>query len=175
MVDSVGAREPLTLLNRNSYEKGGFVLHMLRRSIGDRAFFGALREYQRRFRNGTATTDDLRLILERQTHRPLSGFFDQWLHRPGFAELTISYNWQPATHMLMLQVAQSARFAPYALPLTLAIRDAQGHESMVRVEVKALASQIIRVSVNDLVDLVSVVADPRVDALARVTLLRAER
>ena len=175
VVDSVGANEPITLLNRNSYEKGGLVLHMLRRSIGDRAFFGALREYQRRFRNGTATTDDLRLILEHHTHKSLKPFFSQWLHRPGFAELTISYNWRPATHILMLQVTQSVRFAPYALPLTLAIRDAQGHESLVRVDVKALASQIIRVPVNGVDEVASVMADPNVDALARVTLLRVER
>ena len=35
----------LALLNRNSYEKGGFVLHMLRAQVGERAFFDAIRAY----------------------------------------------------------------------------------------------------------------------------------
>ena len=50
VVDSVGAETPLTLLNANSYQKGGFVLHMLRARLGDAAFFGALRDYQRTHR-----------------------------------------------------------------------------------------------------------------------------
>ncbi len=175
VVDSVGASEPLTLLNRNSYEKGGFVLHMLRRTLGDRVFFDALREYQRRYRNGTAITDELRTVFEQYAHRSLRDFFAQWLHRPGYADLTISYNWQPARHTLVLQVTQSDRFAPFALPLTFAIREANGRETLVRADIKALTSQIVRVRAPTVKDVASVVVDPHVDALARVTVLRVER
>ena len=44
----------LALLNRNSYEKGGFVLHMLRAQVGERAFFDALRAYYAKHRHATA-------------------------------------------------------------------------------------------------------------------------
>ena len=56
----------LALLNRNSYQKGGFVLHMLRAQVGDSAFFDALRALLREVppRDG-AVTDDLRAEMER--------------------------------------------------------------------------------------------------------------
>src|SRR5205814_251167 len=41
----------LALLNRNSYEKGGFVLHMLRAQVGERAFFDALRSYYAKYKH----------------------------------------------------------------------------------------------------------------------------
>jgi aminopeptidase N len=73
VVDTVGGETPMTLLNANSYQKGGFVLHMLRTRIGDAAFFGALRDYQNSHRNGTATTYDLRRALERRSGASLDG------------------------------------------------------------------------------------------------------
>ena len=54
----------MSLLNRNSYEKGGFVLHMLRTQVGDSAFFGALRSYYAAHRDGNALTDDLPAAME---------------------------------------------------------------------------------------------------------------
>ena len=85
VVDSVGGEAPLTMLNANSYQKGGFVLHMLRVHMGDGAFFGALRDYQGQHRHGTAVTDDLRRAFEHRSGSTLESFFYQWLHRPGWA------------------------------------------------------------------------------------------
>src|SRR5437764_1671256 len=44
VIDTV-TTDLLELLNRNSYEKGGFVLHMLRTELRDTAFFAGLRDY----------------------------------------------------------------------------------------------------------------------------------
>ncbi|MCO6488853.1 MAG: M1 family metallopeptidase, partial [Phaeodactylibacter sp.] len=44
------------LLNPNSYQKGAWVLHMLRRQVGDQAFRDGLRQYYALFRNGNALT-----------------------------------------------------------------------------------------------------------------------
>ena len=67
----------MNLLNRNSYEKGGFVLHMLREEIGDEAFFRGARIYQDRHRHGTALTDVLRAAMELAAGRDLKPFFTQ--------------------------------------------------------------------------------------------------
>jgi aminopeptidase N len=54
------------LLNTNSYQEGGWILHMLRGVVGDDAFFSGIRRYYREHRNGTARTSDLQAILEEE-------------------------------------------------------------------------------------------------------------
>lgn len=173
VVDSVGAETPLTLLNANSYQKGGFVLHMLRARIGDAAFFGALRDYQRAHRHGTATTDDFRRAAERRSGSSLVGFFGQWLHRPGWAALTISWNWRPETGTLALQIMQGTTVPPFALPLTLRVRQADGTTKDVRIDITAQSSQSLLVPLTGIRDIATLTADPRVELLGRVELLQA--
>ena len=73
----------MELLNTNSYQKGGWTLHMLRALVGDSAFFRGLRSYYLANRHSTALTDDLRRAVEGSSGRSLGWFFDQWLRRPG--------------------------------------------------------------------------------------------
>ncbi len=173
VVDSLGAGTPLTLLNANSYQKGGFVLHMLRAKVGDIAFFGALRDYQRQYRHGTATTDDFRRAVERRAGTTLAPFFDQWLHRPGWADLTISWTWRAESSTLVMQVVQGTQFAPFAIPLSLVVRQADGTERTIRAEVGAQPTQRVSIPLPGVSTIVSLRADPRVELLGRVTLLQA--
>ncbi len=173
VVDTVGGETPLTLLNANSYQKGGFILHMLRTTVGDAAFFGALRDYQQRFRHATATTDDLRRVMERRSGTSLAPFFAQWLHRPGWADLTITWTWNDATSALMLHVGQGARFAPYAVPLRLVARNRDGREMTLRANIDARASQSVIIPLKTFGEVTELFADPRVELLGTVTLLHA--
>jgi aminopeptidase N len=83
------------LLNTNSYQKGGWVLHMLRQRLGDEDFFEGVREYVRRHRHGTALTADLRAAFEDVSGDDLETFFQQWIHQPGFPVLEVSDAWTP--------------------------------------------------------------------------------
>ena len=116
----------LALLDRNSYEKGGFVLHMLRRQVGDSAFFGALRAYYTGHRDSTALTNDLRAAMERASGQQLDWFFDQWLRRPGFIEADVTWSYDPSSHQVSLDVVQAGRFGTFRFPLTVAVREASG-------------------------------------------------
>ncbi|MEW5765097.1 MAG: M1 family metallopeptidase [Acidobacteriota bacterium] len=62
------------------YDKGAWVLHMLRRVVGDGAFFDALRAYRAAHAYGNATTEDLRAAFEGEWGGDLSWFFDQWVY-----------------------------------------------------------------------------------------------
>lgn len=73
------------------YDKGGWALHMLRRRVGDEAFFAALREYRKRHARGSATRGDLRAVFEETTGRDLKQFFDQWLETPYRPVLRATY------------------------------------------------------------------------------------
>ncbi len=69
------------------YNKGGYFLHMLRRLVGDEAFFSGLRAYGDAHAGGTATRGELRALFEERTALDLKQFFDQWLEtqfRPTF-------------------------------------------------------------------------------------------
>jgi aminopeptidase N len=64
------------------YNKGGWFLHMLRRLVGDDAFFSGLRAYGDAHAWGTATRGELRAIFEQRTGLDLKQFWDQWLETP---------------------------------------------------------------------------------------------
>ncbi len=130
----------LALLNENSYQKGGWVLHMLRGLVGDSAFYGGVRDYVVAHRHGTALTADLQSAVEARAKRPLGWFFDQWLRRPGFASLTTTWQYDAATARVTLDVAQGDRFGTYRVPLTVAVTDAGGIVHRATVDVPAAKS-----------------------------------
>ena len=73
----------MKLLNEDNYEKGAWVLHMLRKRLGDEAFFRGLRNFYNAHREGNATTEDLRSALERSSRKNLRTFFARWIYGSG--------------------------------------------------------------------------------------------
>ncbi|MBU0743080.1 hypothetical protein KKG45_06165 [bacterium] len=75
------------------YHKGAWLLHMLRKELGDQDFFDILRHFphQEDTSYGTADTDDFIAFCESRTGRELSAFFDQWLYRETCPELSIRW------------------------------------------------------------------------------------
>jgi aminopeptidase N len=77
------------LLNANNYPKASWVLHMLRRAIGDDTFHGGIRAYYATYRDSTALSEDFREVMERASGQDLGWFFEQWLAQPGFPQLRV--------------------------------------------------------------------------------------
>ena len=109
------------LLNRLVYQKGGWVLHMLRGVVGDETFRTALREYYRRYRNANASTEDFRQVMEQASGKPLEWFFDQWLKRPGVPEVTGVWRYAPDRKQIQLDLEQLQAAAPYRLPMEVGV------------------------------------------------------
>jgi aminopeptidase N len=105
LVDTV-RQDPMKLLNENSYQKGAWVLHMLRGAVGDSTFFRGIREYYRVYRDSTAVSADFQQVMQRAAGRDLGGFFRQWLWQPGYPRLTVTWRYEPADHRVRLEVAQ---------------------------------------------------------------------
>lgn len=78
------------LLNTNSYQKGAWVLHMLRSEAGEENFWKGIKLFYGRFRDKNAMTDDFRKVMEEATGRDLEKFFHQWLFVAGEPNLRIS-------------------------------------------------------------------------------------
>jgi aminopeptidase N len=155
----------LALLNRNSYEKGGFVLHMLRRQVGDSAFFRALREYYAAHRHGNALTSDLQAAMEHASGQSLGWFLDQWLRRPGYPELRAAWT-RTADGVLELTVEQGARFGAYRFPLTIAVTRADGTTGRARLEIPAEPRTVVRLPGRYAAEPSRVELDPDADLLA---------
>ena len=159
----------MALLNSNSYQKGGFTLHMLRAVVGDSAFFQSLRAYFREHVHGTALTADFARAAERAHGESLTWFFDQWLRRPGFAGVSTSWRYDDSARRVILEVRQGSRWPPYRFPLTVAVRDSAGMERRVTVEVGAEREQ--RVTLPLALDRApaELLIDPDVQLLATIT------
>jgi aminopeptidase N len=79
----------MDLLNANSYQKGAWVLHMLRNEIGDSIFHKIIQTYYQEYKGGNADTRDFEAVVEKVSGKNLKWFFDQWLYRPGIPQLLI--------------------------------------------------------------------------------------
>jgi aminopeptidase N len=82
------------LLNANNYQKGAWVLHMLRAELGDAAFFRGVRAYYRAHLHRNATTEDLRAALERASGRRLREFFARWVYASGHPRYEAAWRWE---------------------------------------------------------------------------------
>ncbi|HEU4511133.1 MAG TPA: M1 family metallopeptidase [Pyrinomonadaceae bacterium] len=97
----------LDLLNANNYQKGAWVLHMLRSSLGDEVFFRGIRSYYEAHKNSTATTEDLRAALEKASGRNLRPFFTRWIYDSGHPHYELSWRFvRPRQLRLVLKQLQ---------------------------------------------------------------------
>lgn len=107
VVDSSSAL--MELLNANSYEKGSWVLHMLREQTGDSAFRRIIQTYYDRFRGRNAETADFMKIAEEVTGKNLGNFFLQWLFTPENPDLAITWKYDAAKKSVILNVKQQTK------------------------------------------------------------------
>ncbi len=108
------------MFDSHSYAKGGRILHMLRKYVGDEAFFKSLQNYLKTHALGTAEINDLRMSFEKVTGEDLNWFFDQWFLRPGHPVLKIKQDYSTTTNKVQLKVTQAQdtlATTVYRLPL----------------------------------------------------------
>jgi aminopeptidase N len=114
------------VLNRFVYQKGGWVLHMLRGRVGANAFWSGIREYYRRYQNQSASTDDFRQVMEQASGTDLRPFFTQWLNRSGVPKLEGTWQYDAAAKRITVTVSQTSTGDPFRLPLEIGITAAAG-------------------------------------------------
>jgi len=115
------------------YDKGAWVLHMLRHVVGDENFFDILRAYYNsEYQHADATTEQFKNICESVSGQELDYFFDQWIYgfyRPDYrysfySELDPSDN----RYFLYLRIRQVQGYTPsvYAMPIDFQINYPSG-------------------------------------------------
>ncbi len=123
------------ILNTNSYEKGSWVLHMLRHEIGDDKFWQGIREYYEQYQFGNAITDDFRKVMEKVSGRDLKLFFDQWIFKAGQPGLGVTWSYDSKKKLLNLEVEQ--RTSVFDFPLEIGITNTAGMEKIEKIHISA--------------------------------------
>lgn len=109
-----------------TYQKGAWVLHMLRQRMGDDRFWAGIREYYARHMNRTATTADFRRVMERASGQELSAFFEQWLYRGQIPVLAGTWRWDEAAREVVVDVRQTQAGPTFAMEIEAGLTGADG-------------------------------------------------
>ena len=107
-----------------SYNKGSQILHMLRKAVGDQAFFASLKNYLETNKYKSAEVHNLRLAFEETTGQDLNWFFNQWYLNKGRPSLKITKKVNATSDTLSLTIEQTQdlkKFPLYTLPLEIDI------------------------------------------------------
>jgi aminopeptidase N len=120
----------MSLLNPNNYQKGAWVLHMLRSSLGDEVFFRGIRDYYQAHEDRTASTEDLRTALEQASGKDLKGFFQRWVYGVGHPKYKVSIDFQEqgVLRVFLRQVQPGDAFSD---PIPIVVGTADGKQSLV--------------------------------------------
>jgi aminopeptidase N len=95
-------------LNVLNYQKGAWVLHMLRGVMGDARFFKGLRKFYSAYAGRNVTSEDFCRVMESAAGIRLDHFFHQWLYQPGWPEYTLSWQWDASSKEAEISIRQSA-------------------------------------------------------------------
>lgn len=110
------------MFDSHSYAKGGRILHMLRKYVGDDAFFSSLKLYLETHKYTAVEIHDLRLAFEKVTGEDLNWFFNQWFLDKGHPSLEIKYGYDEAAKKAKVWVKQKQDLSKtplYKLPVTV--------------------------------------------------------
>jgi aminopeptidase N len=152
----------MSLLNANSYQKGAWVLHMLRNNLGDEMFWKGMRLYYEKYRNKNALTNDFKTVMENVSGKNLDNFFKQWLYEAGEPDLkiTTSPGKVKGTTELVIEQTQDHLFS---FEIEIQISDSAG-------------AQLYKLSVSDRITrkiistkkIIEIVPDPNINLLFRM-------
>jgi aminopeptidase N len=130
-----------TILNqifsqRLSYNKGSYLLFMLRFILGEEVFARGVRRYQQDplLAYGNATTADLKRNLEAESGRNLSYFFDQWYTGQGYPSYQVKWNVLD-TNCVSIKLSQTTSMPSsvpfFKLPVELKFKNATQEKTIV--------------------------------------------
>ncbi|HWZ04590.1 MAG TPA: M1 family aminopeptidase [Mucilaginibacter sp.] len=157
VVDTGVKNNFMQMLNANSYQKGGWVLHMLRRKLGDTLFWKGIRNYYAQYKNGNANTDDLCKVMEKASGQNLEQFFKQWLYTAGHPQLNITWKYDEAKKVVEMTITQK-QSTLFEFPLEISI---DGQSKILDIKNKAVTA-VFPVTEKPK----AIIADPNVNLLA---------
>src|SRR5712664_1190695 len=116
--------------DENAYNKGGWVLYMLRHQMGEETFYRGIKHYLEVNRGKNVVTADLGKAIEEASHTNVDQFFSQWLYGAGAPKFDLSYGYDGEKHQVVLNVKQTqkveGRVGLFRVPVEVEITTASG-------------------------------------------------
>ena len=126
------------------YNKGAMVLHMLRRLVGDDAFFRALRRFYADHRYTKVGTDDLRRTFESETGFELKRFFERWIYGWTLPSLAYSSDFERGSNasVLLLKFTQEGPIFDFPVTVTVHLNDGSSRDIVVPIRERVVEYRI---------------------------------
>ena len=119
------------------YQKGAWVLHMLRHIMGDDEFFGMLADYGETYKYGTVVTSELEEEVNEHYGEDMGWYFWEWVYKAGYPEYEWEW-WQEYdggwgdVHLHIVQVQEVDDETPlFKMPIDILIEKGSGEEVVV--------------------------------------------
>jgi aminopeptidase N len=116
-----------------TYQKGSWILHMLRGMLGEEVFWKGIQSYYKKYMNLNATTSDFKREMEEASGKDLKVFFEQWLYKPGALTLNGTWQYNAKKKDVTLQLKQTQTDGSiFNMPLQVAITSAKDKQSIIK-------------------------------------------
>ena len=101
-----------------TYQKGAWVIHMLRNLMGEKNFKKGIQNYYAKYFNANTTTSEFRAEMEKVSGKDLTLFFKQWLYQPINPTINASWKYDANTKKLNVQLQQAQKYL-YNVPVEI--------------------------------------------------------
>jgi aminopeptidase N len=101
-----------------TYQKGAWVIHMLRNLMGEKNFKKGIQNYYAKYFNANTSTDEFRVEMEKAAGKDLKLFFKQWLYQPINPTINASWTYNTSAKKLNVHLSQAQQFL-YNVPVEI--------------------------------------------------------
>lgn len=158
-----------------TYQKGSWVLHMLRGVIGTEAFWRGIRAYYKEHRDGNATTADFRRAMEEASGIDLEQFFHQWLYRGGILRLKGGWKYEAESSAIEISLRQVEDGGSlFDMPIEIGIGLENGEWQIEHLSVSSDPDSVSSLTISVDREPTSVVLDPNSWVLMQANFVRQE-
>ena len=106
----------------SGYPRPGEVLHMLRYTLGENAFWAALHAYLSSYQYGVADTRQFESAIEKSSGKNLRWFFNQWFYQASYPHYIVRQHYDERAQTLTLDVRQrNHNGALFRMPVKVAV------------------------------------------------------
>lgn len=120
---------------RLSYNKGAYLIYMLRFVMGDDVFFSAIRKYldDPALAYGFTSTAALKQHLEAESGKDLTKFFSQWYEGQGYPTYNVQWNMMGSSNVRfnISQTTSHASVSFFEMPIALQFKNATQEATIV--------------------------------------------
>ena len=150
-----------------TYQKGAWVLHMLREKIGHDNFRKGIQAYYAKYFNANATTANFKEEMEKVSGQNLATFFNQWLYKPENLKISAHWEYDANAQQILLNIKQThySGFV-FDFPIEIEIFDAKTNSTEIMTFTVNTKEAIIPIKYNK--NPSSIKFDPRTVLLAEI-------